>query len=166
MRRPAALIALVAATALSACVGTREPEVPPLTLDGRGIEPTVSGLRIDFGRAQVGVVDTVSRLLDERPVEVVTQPECGAGPVTAASWEDGLTLNFQDGTFLGWTSRDPDLPVAGGFRPGQLRVQMPQVSFQVTTLGDEFARSEVAGLLDPTGNEIALLWAGVTCFFR
>ncbi|WP_025311621.1 hypothetical protein [Roseicyclus elongatus] len=165
MRRPVALIALCAVL-LSACVGTREPEIPPLTLDGQGIEPTVSGLRIDFGRAQVGVIETVSRLLDERPAQVVTQTECGAGPITAASWEDGLTLNFVEGSFLGWTSSDPDLPVAGGFRPGQLRVQMPQVSFQVTTLGDEFSRGGVAGLLDPTGEQIALLWSGVTCFFR
>jgi len=166
MRRPAALIALVAATALSACVGTREPEVPPFTLDGRGIEPTVSGLRIDFGRAQIGVIDTVSRLLDEEPAQVITQTECGAGPVTAAQWEDGLTLNFQDGTFVGWTTSDPDLPVTNGFRPGQRRVEMPQVSFQVTTLGDEFARGAVAGLLDPTGETVALLWSGTTCFFR
>lgn len=164
--RAAALVSLFAALLVAACAGTREPDVAPFTLDGAGISPTVSGLRIDFGRAQIGVIDTVSRLLDARPEEVVTNTECGAGPVTAASWADGLTLNFQEGSFVGWTTRDPDLPVAGGFTAGQPRIEMPQVSFQVTTLGEEFARGPVAGLLDPTGNEIALLWSGTTCFFR
>lgn len=156
----------LAALVLTGCAGSREPEVPPLTLDGEGIQPTVSGLRIDFGRAQTGVIDTVSRLLEEDPVEIVTQAECGAGLVTAVRWEEGLTLNFQDGAFAGWVTGDASLPVAGGFFPGQPRVNMPQVSFQVTTLGNEFARGPIAGILDPTDTQIALLWAGTTCFFR
>ncbi len=158
---------LLAALALAACVGTtRTPDVPVFTLDGEGIAPSVSGLRIDFGRAQVGVIDTVSRLLDERPVAVTTNAECGAGPVTAALWEDGLTLNFLDGNFAGWTNSDPTLPVAGGFAAGQARLDMPQVSFQVTTLGTEFNRGQIFGLLDETETQVDLLWAGVTCFFR
>jgi hypothetical protein len=162
-----ALAVLCAAALLAACVTTpREPEPPVLSLDAQGIRPTVSQLRIDFGRAQAGVIDTVSRLLDEGPNAITTTPECGAGPVTAASWEDGLTLNFQNGQFTGWVNSDPDLAVAGGFRAGMPRLAMPQVSFQVTTLGTEFSRSDVFGILTEDDEAIRLLWAGTTCFFR
>jgi hypothetical protein len=96
----------------------------------------------------------------------VTNPDCGASPITSAAWEGGLTLNFQDGNFVGWVNTDPELPVAGGFRAGQPRLEMPQVSFQVTTLGTEFARSEIYGILTEDDARILLLYAGVTCFFR
>jgi hypothetical protein len=162
-----ALTILAAALALGACVGTpREPEPPVLTLDAQGIQPTVSQLRIDFGRAQPGVIDTVSRLLGDGPEAVTTNPECGAGPVTSATWEDGLTLNFQNGDFVGWVNSDPDLAVAGGFRAGQPRIEMPQTSFQITTLGTEFSRSAISGILTEGDAAIRLLWAGTTCFFR
>ncbi|PWK61403.1 hypothetical protein [Roseicyclus mahoneyensis] len=162
-----AVMTFAVVLALSACVTTpREPEPPVLTLDARGIQPTVSQLRIDFGRAQAGVIDTVSRLLDEGPDTITTNAECGAGPVTSASWDDGLTLNFQDGQFVGWTNGDRNLPVAGGFRAGQPRLEMPQVSFQITSLGTEFSRSDVFGLLTEDDAAIRLLWAGTTCFFR
>ena len=166
MHRPAQ-IALAALVALSACVSTpREPEPPVLTLDAQGIQPTVSQLRIDFGRAQTGVIETVSRLLDEGPDSITTNAECGAGPVTSASWGDGLTLNFQNGQFVGWVNADPDLAVAGGFRAGQSRLDMPQTSFQITTLGTEFSRSNINGILTDGDAAIRLLWAGTTCFFR
>lgn len=166
MNRPVLTI-LAAALALSACVSTpREPALPVLTLDAQGIQPSASTLRIDFGRDQAGVIDTVSRLLDERPQGVTVNPDCGAGNIAAATWEDGLTLNFQDGRFAGWVNRDPDLAVAGGFRAGQPRLEMPQTSFQVTTLGTEFSRSNINGILTDGDAQVLLLWAGVTCFFR
>ncbi|MBF9060766.1 hypothetical protein HKCCSP123_16415 [Rhodobacterales bacterium HKCCSP123] len=166
MRLPA-LIALAASALLAACVSTpSEPEQPALTLDSRGIQPTISRLRIDFGRAQVGVVDTVTRLLGEGPVQVSTNAECGAGPVTAAAWADGLTLNFQNGDFVGWVNTDPDLPTGGGIRPGQPRLELPQVSFSITSLGTEFSRSEVYGLLTENDEAVRIVWAGTTCFFR
>ncbi len=162
-----ALASVCAAVLVAACVTTpREPEPPVLTLDAQGLRPTVSQQRVDFGRDQAGVVATVSRVLNEMPSSVTTTAECGAGPVTAASWDDGLTLNFQNGTFVGWTNADPDLAVAGGFRAGQPRLEMPQVSFQVTTLGTEFSRSDVSGILSEDDERVRLLWAGTTCFFR
>ena len=161
------LIALCAALVVTACMpGPRAPALPPLSLDAQGIQPSISQLRIDFGRAQVGVIDTVTRLLGEGPTEIVTTAECGAGPVTAARWKDGLTLNFQDGAFVGWVNADPDLAVAGGFRAGMPRLSMPPVSFQITTLGTEFGRGEVFGILTEGDGAIRLLWAGTTCFFR
>ncbi|MHA7886166.1 hypothetical protein [Roseicyclus sp.] len=166
MRLPA-LIALAGSLALAACVTTpSEPEPPVLTLDARGIQPTVSRLRIDFGRAQVGVIDTVTRLLGEGPMQITTNTECGAGPITAASWEDGLTLNFQDGNFVGWVNSDPGLPAGGGILPGQSRLALPQGNFSITSLGTEFSRTEVYGLLTENDEAVRIVWAGTTCFFR
>jgi hypothetical protein len=163
----ASLIALAASLVLAACATTpRTPDVPPFTLDGEGIAPMISGLRIDFGRAQVGVIDTVSRLLGEPPASVVSVIECGAGPMTIARWDSGLSLNFVDADFRGWVTSDPALPVAGGFSVGQPRVEMPTVSFQVTSLGEEFNIGPISGRLDPTATEIGQMWSGVTCFFR
>jgi hypothetical protein len=162
-----ALIAVCAMLVLSACVTTpREPAPPALTLDAGGIQPMASPFRIDFGRAQVGVIDTVTRILGGGPSQITTNTECGAGPITAASWREGLTLNFQDGVFVGWVSADPALPVAGGIVPGMSRLSMPPVSFQVTTLGTEFGRSDIYGLLTEGDAAISMLWAGTTCFFR
>jgi hypothetical protein len=157
----------IAAMTLSGCVTTSdEPDLPPFTLDGNGIEPTISRLRIDFGRAQVGVIETVSRLLGERPQSVTRVAECGAGPMTIAQWEGGLALNFIDEDFRGWVTSDPTLPVAGGFVARQERVNMPVVSFQVTSLGNEFNIGPVSGLLDPSETRIQQVWSGATCFFR
>jgi hypothetical protein len=165
--RLSAMTCLAASALLAACVTTpREPEPSVLTLDARGIQPTVSQLRVDFGRAQMGVVDTVTRLLGEGPAQVVTNAECGAGPVTAASWSDGLTLNFQEGNFVGWVNTDPDLPAGGGIRPGQSRLDLPQGNFSITSLGTEFSRSEVYGLLTENDEAVRIVWAGTTCFFR
>ena len=128
-----------------------EPELPPFTLTGTpGSIPRSRGSASISRRAQVGVIDTVSRLLREGPVEITTVEECGAGPMTIARWDGGLSLNFIDEDFRGWVSSDPTLPVDGGFIPGQARTEMPQVSFQVTTLGNEFNIGPVSGLLDET----------------
>jgi len=162
-----ALTTLFAALVLSACVSSAptEPEPSALTLDAGGLQPTISGLRVDFGRAQLGVVDTVSRLLGDRP-QITTNSNCSTGPLTIAQWRDGLTLNFQDNAFVGWSTTDPDLAVAGGFAAGQPRLEMPSVSFQVTPRGTEFNRAGVFGLLDENDTAVRVMWSGTTCFFR
>lgn len=166
LRNPALLCA---ALILSACVTTAppaEPPPPPLTLDGQGLQPFGTPLRIDFGRGQAGVIDTVSRVLDERPTTVTVNETCPAGPVVTAAWRDGLALNFQNDAFVGWTNTDPALPAAGGLRAGQSRLSMPPVGFSVTTLGTEFARSDVSGVLTPDDAAIRVMWAGTSCVFR
>jgi hypothetical protein len=161
------VVLAVATFGLAGCVTTPdEPDLPPFTLTGTGIDPSISRLSIDFGRAQVGVIDTVSRLLRADPAEITTVAECGAGPMTIARWDNGLSLNFVDADFRGWVSSDPDLPVDGGFMPGQARVDMPSVSFQVTSLGNEFNIGPISGLLNDEETAILLMWSGATCFFR
>ena len=164
MTRRATIAALLVMT-LTACLPTSRdaPEVPVMTLDGGGIEPGVTRLRIDFGRAQIGVIETVSRLLGERPASVVPNTGCGAGDVVRAVWSDGLTLYFEDGNFAGWVNRDASLPTVGGIRPGQARLELPPVSFQVNRRGTEFTLGAVTGLLDETDTRVVRTYAGQAC---
>ncbi len=163
-----ASLMLAAALMMAGCVSTpNDVDAPPiLTLDSRGMVEGSTGLRVDFGRARQGTVAAVSRILGESPVEISQNPECGAGPMTFARFEDGLTLNFMNGSFVGWTTSDPFLPVVDGYRPGQPRNQMAGASFQVTTLGTEFSRTDIYGIMNDETDTIELIWAGTTCFFR
>ncbi len=158
----------LALLALTGCIGApagspiSPPSVAGLTPDAQGLQPNGTELRIDFGRAQVGVIETVSRILRDDPSGITTNSECGAGAVTAASWSNGLTLNFLDGDFDGWTVDEPGLPVSGRLQVGGA---LPNRPLQSTSLGTEFDQNGIFGLsLD--GQSIEILWSGVTCFFR
>jgi hypothetical protein len=159
---------LAALLILGACVSTPDDvnTTPILTLDGNGMVEGTTRLRVDFGRTSASSVAAFSRVLGENPVEISQNPECGAGPMSFARFEDGLTLNFLNGNFVGWTTTDPAIPVVDGFRPGQPRTQMAEASFQVTTLGTEFSRTDIYGVMDDTTDTIDTIWAGTTCFFR
>lgn len=111
---------LVSALALAGCIGGGAPgplaptgPVVPIRLDAGGIEPVGTGLRIDFGRAQPGVLDTVGRLRDDRPAPVA----CAAPGVTATAFGD-LTLVFRDGAFRGWQTSDAALSATGVLSAG------------------------------------------------
>lgn len=73
---------------------------PPqgLVPDAGGLQPNDSPLRIDFGRAEAGVIAAVSRLKGTGPETRRTVPGCG----DVAVWADGLTLIFAGGDFRGW----------------------------------------------------------------
>jgi hypothetical protein len=162
MRAAVLLIAL----GLTACTPMVEmPTVPTsfdrVTADSEGLQPVGSDLRIDFGRAQEGVIETVSRLLGSDPTDITTSPDCG--DVTAAYWRAGLTLNFVEGDFRGWVLTEPGLTVAGGLSVGDTP---PPVTMATTTLGREFEIDGVWALVEDTGPEITTIWSGRTCFFR
>ena len=165
MRRWAALALLLGACAAPAAE-TRAPAAG-LVLDAEGLRPAGSALRVDFGRAEAGTVAAVSRLLGAGPVETATIEECGAGPVKAVRWANGLSLNFQEGTFLGWVSgkgRGAAATTSSGLGPGTERAALQGARFEETSLGTEFEAGGVFGLIE--GGEVRLIWAGVTCFFR
>jgi hypothetical protein len=118
MSRPAALpAALGLGLALAACAprAAAPPpagsSVPPsaimpaaqgLTPDANGLQPGGTSLRIDFGRAQAGVVAAVSRLLGTPPASTVQREGCPGGGDTYVTWATGLTLAFRAGSFVGW----------------------------------------------------------------
>lgn len=157
--------ALLLVAALAACTQLPLPSSAPdgngVTPDSTGLQPGGTDLRIDFGRAQEGVIDTVSRLLGSDPTDITTSPDCG--DVTAAYWRSGLTLNFVEGDFRGWVLTEPGLSAAGGLSVGDTP---PPVTMATTTLGREFEIDGVWALVEETGPEITTIWSGRTCFFR
>lgn len=157
--------ALVLVAALTACTQLPLPTSAPggVTPDSAGLQPGGTDLRIDFGRAEAGVIETVSRLVGSDPTDVTLIEECGAGPVTAAYWRNGLTANFLDGDFVGWTVTEPGLPVAGGLSVG---IVPPPVPMARTTLGREFEQNGVWALIGEDSTAITVLWSGISCFFR
>ena len=155
--------ALVAGCTLATSPAPESPAPRGLTPDGEGLQPAGTDLRIDFGRAQDGVIDAVTRLLGQPPADITRNPECGAGLVTAAYWPNGLTLNFTQGDFTGWVVTEPGLATAGGLAVGQLP---PAIAMEETSLGREFERNGVWALVEDGSPEISTLWSGTTCFFR
>ncbi len=146
--------------------GIEAPTSAALILSREGLTvPGAAAGEISFGRAMPGVVEAVRRLKGAPLGEPQTNAECGAGPVTAVRFRDGLTLNFMNGAFLGWVA---DAPGAGA-APTGVKVgdtwPPPGAAVQETTLGRE---AEVAGVqaLSRDGWQVDLLFAGVTCFFR
>lgn len=153
---------------LAGCVadffGPSTPTAPQFAFDPGGIQQIGSDLRIDFGRAQEGAIESASRLFGSLPDDVIAIDECGAGRVVAARWP-GVTLNFLGGDFVGWVLGAPGLP-ANGLTVGQPQNSLPPVTLAETTLGTEFEVNGVFGLILPGEAEIAQLWSGTSCFFR
>lgn len=109
-----ALVLVIAFTGCVAVPSSRDAPVVPIRLDAGGIEPLGTGLRVDFGRAQAGVIDTISRLQNATPRMVA----CDTPGVAAAAWDDGLTLVFRNGTFRGWATEDATRTADGTLSAG------------------------------------------------
>lgn len=166
MRRRATALALLLGACAAPAAETRAPG-QGLVLDAEGLHPAGSALRVDFGRAEAGTVAAVSKLLGAGPVETAANAECGAGPVKAVRWANGLTLNFQRGTFLGWVSEQGQgVPArtASGLGPGTAQAAVPGAQTRATSLGTEVETGGVFGLVE--AGEVRRIWAGLTCFFR
>lgn len=83
-------------------------------LDADGINVVGSGQRIDFGRAQDGVAQTMTRLRGTAPEPLV----CRDPGMTALVWPDGVDLVFVDGAFVGWWTNDISRTDSGDTRVG------------------------------------------------
>lgn len=185
MRR---LIAIVLTASLTACnaapvESTAPPPAAPtpaatqpvVAIDGEGlrlVDPTSGRTRpIPFDTARS---DTLAALAPRGSPDVGTNAECGAGPLAFARYRDGLTLQFQDDRFVGWsldrTARRTVTTMAG-IGPGSTRGDLDgayAIMLPDSTLGTEFAAGAMGGLLDGPGRQARItdLWAGVTCLFR
>jgi hypothetical protein len=103
--------AIAALLALCACAPSSAPDPAAATgivPDALGLQPNGSTLRIDFGRAEAGAVPVAARLLGKDPV--YRGPVAGCA-LTAARWDDGFSMWFDRGSFVGWT--DPARGSAG-----------------------------------------------------
>ncbi|MEB3290439.1 MAG: hypothetical protein VKI82_11020 [Leptolyngbya sp.] len=158
-----------------------DPAVPTevaLALTGEGlflVEPdSGSTTLIPFGADMATVQATVSDILGD-PETVSINEECPGDPFVSALWADGLAINADDTTFVGWSVRPGDdsdtLTTLAGIGVGSSREAL-ESAYTITvfesTIGTEFAAGQLAGLLsDPSSTaEITDLWAGTVCIFR
>lgn len=170
----AAPAAAVADTARrdTAQAAARGPSAVALTSDG--LELIVDGAprRLAFGGAQGSVIAEVAGVLGE-PRGQGMQEECPAGPLYQVSYAEGLQLNFQDSAFVGWfASAGSPLRTARSIGPGstlgQLRAAYPGTTVEETSLGFEFAASELYGVVTDTtaAGAVEVIFAGTNCIFR
>lgn len=153
-----------------------------VALDGAGLRFIDKGsgkaslLAFGTPRAQAeSALERVAGAADDRSAN----EECGAGPVQFTRF-DAMTLNFQDGRFVGWFLGDEAGATAystvSGIAIGATRAKAAQsvsiIPVEGSTLGEEFrigtGNDAMGGLFAAGGNDerIEALFAGTNCFFR
>ena len=155
--------------------GEKASAAPVLALDGEGlrlVDAKGATKLVAFG-SDAATAEGLLPKVGER----MTNEECGAGPMQFAR-DGGLTLNFQDGKFVGWYLEEgSDLTTMDGIGLGSTRAGIEQTRtlemLEGSTLGDEFALgtledAEIFGFLDGKGTsaKVTALYAGTNCFFR
>lgn len=149
-----------------------------VALDGEGLRvvfaPSGSTRLIPFGADSAQVLYAVTRALGA-PTRRGASAECGAGPMDFASFENGLSIDFQQGRFVGWSARESPtaktLTMMNGLGVGSTRSTLDSSlvnTVTATSLGEEFSSGPLSGILDGTGPtaRITNLWAGVNCIAR
>ncbi|MEB3359137.1 MAG: SH3 domain-containing protein [Synechococcales bacterium] len=150
-----------------------------VALDSEGLRlvnaATGSTRPVPFGMGHDEVLAILTNLRD-RPADQGINNECGAGPLSFASWADGLTLWFAGDRFAGWTvdgrrENAGRLTTISGIGPGSTHTELNQVYaaevFQ-SSLGTEFTAGGLGGVLSGSGQDarVETLWSGTTCIFR
>lgn len=153
-----------------------------VSLDGEGLRfvDKTSGKTsvLAFGVPRKQAEEALGRVagtLDDRS----TNEECGAGPMEFTRY-DAMTLNFQDGKFVGWfLGNEPGASfytTMSGIGVGTTRAKAKEsvsiVDAKNSTLGEEFSigtgDAVVGGMFAEPGEaaKIDALFAGTNCFFR
>ena len=186
-----AAVAAVAAIGLTACDPVRDPRgaatdpadaSAPAATSNIVLQPKGLGVRdaagatttVAFGAAKLDALAALAAAHDGTPGVQSANGDCGAGPLTFAGWDDGLTVAFDGGEFAGWSIGNAGPATEGGIGVGSSRAALQALSPAVdnSTLGTEFTATipggDLGGLLDgPTPEaRVTTLWAGVTCMFR
>lgn len=171
---PGARIAPPVPSSTPAPAPASAPAAPALAVDGEGLrlfDPATGSARpIPFGTAWDRALAALA--FRGRPA-TGRNPECGAGPLDFARWDD-LTLYGQDGAFVGWFAERGAagaISTAAGVGPGTTRQDLESayaVEVFESTLGIEFVAGDLYGLLEGTHPDSAItaLWAGTSCNFR
>lgn len=128
----------------------------------------------NFGAVDSDVLASISTVFGP-PLSSSENSECGAGPMTIASFDD-FSLNFQSGEFVGWyyESSNPGMATPSGVSPGLIESELIRVYDGVDifteTLGKEFyfevPAGYMGGFFDEAGTAVSAMFAGTTCFFR
>lgn len=168
-----------AVLALAACDSAQSPAPPepvPVEIDADLVTVRVDGLTAGaeafyFAAGQTEVEAALARTLG-KPGDTGAMPECGAGPMEFASYSGGLTVNFQNGSLVGWNWTGGTAAIvfsdAIGIGTAKSEVEaMPGFTMiEGSTLGEEFALSEEGAFGFFEDGKVSMLYAGTQCFFR
>lgn len=153
-------------------------EAAVVQLSGEGL--TVAGPDesvLAFGAARDAAERAVAVVLGV-PEGSGAMEECGAGPMEFTNYPGGLTLNFMDGSLVGWTLNQAaadfaiktTTSIGIGSPAGAAAEALDAVAMADSTLGDEFysETSGIGGFYVGEGDArtVDSLYAGTTCFFR
>jgi hypothetical protein len=188
-------LALAAATAAcSHAAPAPQPAVPPaaaapagepddlivgnLRLSSDGLAAGMPGLHTSrsfrFGMSKAEIVAVVAQT---RSWETKSEAngECGAGPMEFVRFGT-LTLNIQNGLFVGWSLDGPraaepieeEYGLGIGAGRADLNPMDGDVRIETTTLGVEFDSGGIHGLLSSNAPDATVthLWAGTNCHAR
>lgn len=154
------------------------PEDRPIELRADGLliaapEAGGSATTLNFGDPQDAVVEALTMVFGGP--QFGTNEECGAGPITFATYDD-FAAHFQNDTFVGWSVNDtseratftgPD-GVTIGMAGADVRALPTYEAFEDSTLGEEFmlgsGEMAVSGIIED--DEVVTLWGGTSCNFR
>jgi len=149
---------------------------------------TGSSNELPLGTPENQLIEIINNTLQSKPISNVVNNECGAGPLKMVTWNNGLTVVFQenntkstepkiDWLFQGWHVNAPkenvqNLTTMAGIGIGSTLAEMQSayvIEVKKTSLGEEFSTaSGLYGILDGSGKDakITHLWSGVSCNFR
>ena len=137
---------------------------------------------IAFGMPLKQLVEIVEKVLKSKST-INMNSECGAGPLKFATWDNGLTLLFQEKKkdewlFAGWAANKPKnnqskLTTMANVGIGTSRKEIESayiINVSKTSLGFEFSTksNDLFGIFDGRNenSKITNLWSGVSCNFR
>jgi len=143
---------------------------------------TGSTRELPFSMSEKQILEMITGIIGKSPDAIQINEECGAGPLKMASWNNGLTIVFQEEQesqwiFAGWFAEAPSnsaqkITTMAGIGIGSTRAAMEDayvVEVFESTLGQEFSTSSgLFGLFDGTSEnaKITHMWSGVSCNFR
>jgi hypothetical protein len=181
MHHPIRLVlsAALIASQVSPAIAQSKPAAAVLALDSGGlrvVNSTTGATRsLTFGMKEADALTIVTKLRG-KPKSSGVNSECGAGPLGFAQWNDGLTMQFQNGRFVGWDlgDRNPEskrLTTLAGIGIGSTRTALTaaySTTVSQTSLGTEFTAGKLSGLLSGSQKtaKVTSLWSGITCSFR
>lgn len=151
-------------------------EAPGMVLDTDGlreVDPSDGDTPLKpFGSSREEIDTIASEALGMTP-EISSNDECGAGTMDFSRY-GALSLNFQDGKFVGWyLEGKSNLATAEGAALGMGKVEIEKLykvmPVEDSTLGDEFTTegedgSWLGGFFED--GKVSALYAGTNCFFR
>ncbi|HVQ10126.1 MAG TPA: hypothetical protein VMS43_17005 [Allosphingosinicella sp.] len=149
-----------------------------LRLSSDGLAAGMPGLHTSrsfrFGMTKAEIVAAVAQMRSWE-TKTETSGECGAGPMEFVRFAT-LTLNIQNGLFVGWSLDGPrgtePIEEEYGLGIGAGRAEIEPLNgesvIRATTLGVEFDSDGIHGLLSSSAPDATVthLWAGTNCHAR